>query len=1074
VNERSLGGLPVTGWLAIVLAMVGVLVWKQAPLDPRRSPEAPVPEARMQALQDVNARLWEDPFGAVMRVRRVPPTGMPPDAGGIRSLESVCGQLLAESRGGEFHLQVLAAMVSNAPYSDGEERRRRTRYAVQSALSVGHFVPENPDHLGYFNWRGLTDIPFEMFRRKNTGRDRFLVLVLWLEDEAVTWTDGDRSGTQAGERQPVRQLALLRDAVRTHCVRDGDRNGGERFGFAVLGPAGSHTLREMTRELQAEERRPAAQRRGFGEPFDLYSAAATAPAKEFMGSQSDEAAARACRSAPDEWYCRLGWLFQAHGLRFHRVIATDDAAADALVEELGRRGVAVRASAGNGAPDGHVAIVSERDTYYGRRLPIVFLRAAGQEAGCETDPSERAPGEQAPGEPCRVLRFSYLRGLDGEGPRPATATPAGTSAARGLPSGIVEPSEGLSQFDYLRRLATRIAEEDRRLRRAGRGGIGAVGVLGSDLFDKLALLRALRPALPGAVFFTTDLDARLLGAQHLEWTRNLVVASSFGLELAPCLQKDVPPFRDVYQTAAFLGVRVALFNAMPSGSPFRDDLCPGLDGAADLAAPGVSRDTRTPAPRIGPAQLDAWLARARLFELGRTGPVALDDVTGGCASLAACDQIHPPERRTGRGADQFLLGLGAVGFVVALLTLVRATRPIVLRPFVLAMDCLARGSLAQRAGAALALLSVIGPPAAVVWWGLGSIRDPQGEPFYWVEGVSIWPSVLLRVGGIVLGACFLAYLLSEADRSARRLAQRFSLGGAPDHRPVWRMAAGLLDVRADPGSRGQAAVLWAQYARSGRPVWRLARSVGWVLLFSLAAGALLGLTGYPHNPARGATAVALEQVVRLSLLLLFLLVLFAVNDAIRLCRNLVVALTTPRAAGDWPPEACRDFGESLGLPEDLPAPARDALLDAWIDTRFAAEITADIGPLLLFPFVLLGLLIAAYWPVTDNWDLAPGLVVVMAASFVLACINAIEMQRAASRARRSALRRLGAMALRAGAGGEPKGPSVPFLQALIRSVETLREGAFVPFVEQPLVRAALIPFSSAGGLYLMDLFALAT
>ena len=247
-----------------------------------------------------------------------------------------------------------------------------------------------------------------------------------------------------------------------------------------------------------------------------------------------------------------------------------------------------------------------------------------------------------------------------------------------------------------------------------------------------------------------------------------------------------------------------------------------------------------------------------------------------------------------------------------------------------------------------------------------------------------------------------------------------------------------------------------------------------VLLFSLAAGALLGLTGYPHNPARGATAVALEQVVRLSLLLLFLLVLFAVNDAIRLCRNLVVALTTPRAAGDWPPEACRDFGESLGLPEDLPAPARDALLDAWIDTRFAAEITADIGPLLLFPFVLLGLLIAAYWPVTDNWDLAPGLVVVMAASFVLACINAIEMQRAASRARRSALQRLGAMALRAGAGGDPKGPSVPFLQALIRSVETLREGAFVPFVEQPLVRAALIPFSSAGGLYLMDLFALAT
>ena len=31
----------------------------------------------------------------------------------------------------------------------------------------------------------------------------------------------------------------------------------------------------------------------------------------------------------------------------------------------------------------------------------------------------------------------------------------------------------------------------------------------------------------------------------------------------------------------------------------------------------------------------------------------------------------------------------------------------------------------------------------------------------------------------------------------------------------------------------------------------------------------------------------------------------------------------------------------------------------------------------------------------------------------------------------------------------------------------------VPFVEQPIVRAILLPFSSAGGMYLIDLFALA-
>ncbi len=47
------------------------------------------------------------------------------------------------------------------------------------------------------------------------------------------------------------------------------------------------------------------------------------------------------------------------------------------------------------------------------------------------------------------------------------------------------------------------------------------------------------------------------------------------------------------------------------------------------------------------------------------------------------------------------------------------------------------------------------------------------------------------------------------------------------------------------------------------------------------------------------------------------------------------------------------------------------------------------------------------------------------------------------------------------------------LQAMIEAVRGLCRGAFVPFVEQPIVRAILLPFSSAGGMYLIDLFALA-
>lgn len=47
------------------------------------------------------------------------------------------------------------------------------------------------------------------------------------------------------------------------------------------------------------------------------------------------------------------------------------------------------------------------------------------------------------------------------------------------------------------------------------------------------------------VFFTIDLDARLLHPGEYAWTRNLVVASGFGLALHGDMQRDIPPFLDL-------------------------------------------------------------------------------------------------------------------------------------------------------------------------------------------------------------------------------------------------------------------------------------------------------------------------------------------------------------------------------------------------------------------------------------------------------------------------------------------------------------------------------------------------
>jgi len=86
----------------------------------------------------------------------------------------------------------------------------------------------------------------------------------------------------------------------------------------------------------------------------------------------------------------------------------------------------------------------------------------------------------------------------------------------------------------------------------------AIGILGTDVYDKLLLLQALRKKFPGIIFFTTDLDARLLHPEEIKWTRNLVIASGFGLQLHPKIQKGIPPFRDTYQTTIFYSVLKAV------------------------------------------------------------------------------------------------------------------------------------------------------------------------------------------------------------------------------------------------------------------------------------------------------------------------------------------------------------------------------------------------------------------------------------------------------------------------------------------------------------------------------------
>src|SRR6185503_17784687 len=115
----------------------------------------------------------------------------------------------------------------------------------------------------------------------------------------------------------------------------------------------------------------------------------------------------------------------------------------------------------------------------------------------------------------------------------------------------VNKAEGPAQFDYLGRLGDRMDGLQKSLKRDGDGQISAIGIVGSDVYDTLLILQALRGRFPAALFFTTDLDVRYFHPRERDWALNLIVVSPYGLALNDALQGNVPEFRDGTQTAQF-------------------------------------------------------------------------------------------------------------------------------------------------------------------------------------------------------------------------------------------------------------------------------------------------------------------------------------------------------------------------------------------------------------------------------------------------------------------------------------------------------------------------------------------
>ncbi len=1043
-QEKKSNNLPIPALTSLLFVSLALLVQQFIPLESPRPKTANSVHYLYPGIQDVDARLWQDPLTALPQHDSSPyDTGLCQQQPHHDISALACSIIGAHKTSGNKAITVIGVMFFGGPYAEDIEFRMRTRYAVVSGLAVKNYFPDDAEHIGYFSNSTPTKflpekVPFEWFNASNGSP----VLLLWLDETAFI-----------SEPLNVSRKLVKLFQEETENAASFLKTDSPELNFKFIGPASSTTLQAMVTELETAQ--------NGDNKNDLVEYLKSHPFEFYDASASGD---RLGLTFPSE---NKNTDFQAYlnkqGLAslLTRTSLTDYQLASAMVEELKLRGLKIdckKKQLFEPCPNNkdHIVLISEWDTRYGRSLPEVMKRALvpGLDDCIEQKKSQQECS------PKWIHPFSYMRGLDGVVPGEGKTAEEGKSSKENdknkKTKSELERPEGQNQKDYLRRLAVQINDMERELKNKGES-IHAIGVLGSDAYDKLMILQALKPTFPKAVFFTTDLDTRLNYSDDFEVTRNLIVSASFGLQLDSDFQKAIPPFRDSYQTAFFLATQIALDNAEQSG-------------------------------KNNQKHIDDMLGSARLFETGFSQAIPLGD---GKHSLNQ-KSYHPAQKH--RAWTKWKLVVVSVTLVaIILLANILSERCRKLRRKVqrFIRHCIVFNLSVFRPNPArdrrhmwarvrtllfpqVLLLIVLGVTGYELYWG------DRGEPFYWNEGVSIWPTEFIRLFAGILGCLFIARIAKAVERNKKQLSKRFfccdKLTAYPAHDDGLR--------KKDGKSWIDVPVLWSWYCVKTSALLRNRRVLLTAGMSVFVGFSLLFIFGFPNTPYRGEASRLANILVQLFCVPVFLVLGMMVLDATWRSADLITRLA--RSISVWPEQTLRQFGlrqetSRLGVIDDN---ALDKLrnelrtqdkyhLDEWIDIQFIAAHTKVVGKLVYYPSIILVLMIFARSKIFDNWDMPIGLALIFLLSGGLTLGCALYLRRAAERTRQVVYGQINDILIELSSRPEEVARMLEKQVAIVlNQIQKINEGAFLPLSQEPAVQALLLPFGGWGGVTLLEYFVL--
>lgn len=1044
-------------------------------------------------------------------------TGQPIDAGSFK-----------KSLGQGKDTTLVAAMLPGAALVGSDELRRRFRYATLGGLNVAGFVPNDSERMGFLRVQRCESLKGCTQDKKSTHMDLVYetlagpegqkAVVLWIDDTAV------------GHRWLSAVTMMFADLTRPTEDPDGQKDNWAEPRLRIIGPTGSDLLlRALRTDLPALKAEAGREKGGAFEmnfaalrKLRLISPLSTTPDEQLRSEAQFLSTCGDGNCVDREFKYRINAVALTEASRFEeksppffvRTINTDDRLVERLVAELKGRGLCH-----DSAEEKRVILLSEWDSVYARTFRQPLEAALTCKRGPRIDLQSYSYLRGLDG---ATLAQQARSGDDRKGDaKPPVEWPEGRSQAdyvRRLVEHIVRDNAkkpvhavGMIGSDVHDKLvlvqALRDAFPDRIL-------------FTTDMDARLlhpSVTRHTRNVIvaSGLPLEVPDGVPAAASGNRIGPFRDSYQTATF---IAARLAVEATG-RSSCGGDNELECKIAGVLATPSLIEI------GRYGLVDLPSTGIGSSESNKRDWAAAVAVTIFLALIGLLLVGYPGPA----MKRAWLWWSGADLPFPLAYRLVAGLEAGAMAF-AIAVVAELAMPVNsgAWMPLLMAVAATTLFWVAI-HLRPRAAQAGTGISWAGHCAqvyviavvAIVPLGVGylaaSYPEPtMQEPFAILSGTSAWPSQLLRALVIVLFAWFLDEIWCGSTRALKEFDLKYQLSPtatADTSAPAgwrsrlrqaveavcqavkvwwsWKPDVLLRDDRADRVDRVDGARLWQQYRllMDGRA--RALRVVIWTVVTAIVIYAAAEVVnrfaddGFPEVPARGLMDRNLFHFTVIASAGAVIILLVTVADLTILTTHFVATLKRGRTV--YRPRTIALFAAELGpqleaaarlpvaaLPRqrsdgDTPKPDRNSLLDDWIDARLLAEHTEVVGRFIIFPFILVGLLVVARSPLFDNWYLGgsvlAGLVVYALWSITMATVLNYD----AERARKKALRGMEADLRWLGGAKAPFDQLCKPFEDLIVDVRNLRQGAFAPFFEKPIVQAILVPLGGAGGVQLIQL-----